>query len=132
MPLPPARPRGTWRIGSKGLASLSSRATTTCCGSATTRPCAGRSRPSLRAFRLPPLMVLEAGRFREDGPHRVRPDGFPSGIRREEPTMRFPAFVIASIAIVLVALAAPSGSAVAAETPPFNLEAILRDFAGGD
>jgi hypothetical protein len=46
--------------------------------------------------------------------------------------MRFPAFVIASIAIVLVALAAPSGRAVAAETPPFNLEAILRDVAGGD
>jgi hypothetical protein len=46
--------------------------------------------------------------------------------------MRYPAFLIASIAIVLGAIAAPSGRVVAAETPPFNLEAILRDVAGGD
>lgn len=46
--------------------------------------------------------------------------------------MRFSVFAVASIAILAVAISAPTGRVVAAESPPFNLEVILRDVAGGD
>jgi hypothetical protein len=45
--------------------------------------------------------------------------------------MRFPVFVIASVAFLAIAVCIPSGRAIAHETPPFNLEVILRDVTGG-
>jgi hypothetical protein len=44
--------------------------------------------------------------------------------------MRFPVFVIASILILAISVGAPSGRVIARETPPFNLEVILRDVTG--
>jgi hypothetical protein len=46
--------------------------------------------------------------------------------------MRLSVFAVASIAVLAVAISAPTGRVVAAESPPFNLEVILRDVAGGD
>ena len=46
--------------------------------------------------------------------------------------MRAPVSVIASIAALAIAISTPTGGAAAAETPPFNVEVILRDVTGGD
>jgi hypothetical protein len=45
--------------------------------------------------------------------------------------MRSAVFVIASVLVLAIAIGAPSGRVIARETPPFNLEVILRDVTGG-